>query len=565
MEFRALELNSSSSIWNPERIIETLDLMSRVGYNVLVLHEVPVMEELVWPAKFFGAIAEEGGVHRRYREGYKAFYKYNPRRRPTPYHNLDYMRWIARRARERNIDLYLNNKELYFPDAILEFHPELVKNGCVCPSEPFWVEFTETKYDELFTDFPELTGTVTAPGSGESRLAISSSRCTCELCATQSAQEWYTNIISAMHRAATRHQKKLVVRDFVFDHSAQNDLADAMVALDEDITICLKNTPHDYYPTFPDNARIGDVGAHAEWVEFDALGQYFGWGIAPAIMTADLRNRLAFARSKGVTGILVRIDWEGLQGHSALRSMNALNVYASAMLACDQQTTNRQIYELWSSDYSAVRGDLGPVARQEALQWIEDTLEAAWPITSRTLFARDCVFSDSSYIPVSVEHAFWLGEEKNSLRDWDASKWEVLSPTLDNVQIALEEKRVARTLVAELRERVEVGHTGLNPAWHGDLLRRIRTFERYVQLYEVVATAVFGARYLLATGVEADPAVLTATRNSVARLAELAQELRATESTEPYPSVLLLNPQRVDVVREDVEANLVKAGFGDQS
>jgi hypothetical protein len=558
MQTRALELNSSSSIWNPARIIEVLDLMAKVDYNVLVLHEVPVMEELVWPAKYFG-VEVERGVHRRYREGHRAFYKYNPRRRPTPYHNLDYMRWIARRARERGIDLYLNNKELYFPDALLELRPEIVKNGRVCPSEPLWAEFIETKYDELFSDFPELTGTITAPGSGESRLAISSSRCDCDLCAKMSHSEWYSRIIDGMYRAAKRHGKKLVIRDFVFDRKAQDDLAKAMVDLPQDIVICLKNTPHDYYPTFPDNPRIGAVGEHTEWIEFDALGQYFGWGVSPAIMTEDLRARLEFARGKGADGLLVRIDWEGLQGHSALRSMNALNVYAASLLGAHPTISNADIYRAWNNDVHAVRADLGPSAQEGALAWVQDVLEQAWPITARTLFTRDCVFSDSSYIPVSVDHAFWLAEDKNSLRDWDPTKHDVLAPTAANVRVVLAEKREACERVARLREQVEKGHPGIDPRWHGDLTQRIRTFESYVQLYEVVTTAIFCAKHALVAGADADRELVAAAYRSVEQLAELAKGFRASEPLEFYPVVLLLNPERIDVLREDIEATLEKA------
>ena len=559
MLVRALELNSSSTIWNPERVIATLDLMEEVGYNTLVFHEVPVMEELVWPSKFFGADVAEG-IHRRYREGYKQFYKYNPRRRPTPYHNLDYMRWVARRAAERGIAFYLNNKELYFPDAILELNPHLVKNGCVCPSEPFWEEFTEQKYDELFADFPELTGTITAPGSGESRLAISSSRCTCELCTTQSPTEWYTRIINAMHRAASRHGKHLVVRDFVFDKKAQDELSEAMVTLPGDIAICLKNTPHDYYPTFPDNARIGQVGDHQEWIEFDGLGQYFGWGIVPAIMTADFRRRLDYARGLGAVGTLIRIDWEGLQGHSALKTTNALNVFACAMLSKNPETTNREIYHAWAKHDGVLRPDLGLQAHEDALAWLEETLESAWPINARTLFARDCVFSDSSYIPVSVEHAFWLAEEKNSLRDWDASKNDLLTPTPENVRIALAEKQEAVELVGRLRARVDAGHVAVDPRWLGEFRLRIQTFERYVKLYAAVATALFGTRHALVFGAEADADIVAAAHDGVTRMTAFADELRALEPLGTYPAVLLLNPQRVEVLIEDVVARLAESG-----
>lgn len=553
MEIRALELNSSSSIFNPERILDTLKLLNRADYTTLVLHDVPIMEELIWPATFFGV---EGvtGAHRRYREGFKQFYRYNPRRRPMPYHNLDYMRWIARRAHEHGLTFYLNNKELYFPDAIIEFNPHLVKNGKFCPSEPFWEEFIETKYDELFTDFPELDGTITAPGSGESRLAMSSSRCDCELCAQTSIKDWYLRIIGAMHRAATRHGKHLIIRDFVFDRHDQEQLAEALVDLPEDITICLKNTPHDYYPTFPDNPRIGEVGPHDQWVEFDALGQYFGWGMSPAIMTADMRQRIAYAHSRGAHGVLIRIDWEALQGFSARKSVNAVNIYAMGMLGADVDRPNRDIYARWAEEVGALRQDLGPKALDGALAWIETTLESMWPITMRTLYAHGTVFSDSTYYPVSVEHAYWLAEEKNSLKDWDPEAADRITPGADNVRDLLAEKAQAVAMVRDLEQRVIEGHPGINPAWLGELHARMRLFRRYVEGYEVIAQGIFCARH--ATHMDnPDPELIVIGRNAITGLSRLAEEFRASQEADSYPAMMLLNGDRLDALREDLEGH----------
>ena len=56
-------------------------------------------------------------------------------------------------------------------------------------------------------------------------------------------------------------------------------------------------------------------------------------------------------------------------------------------------------------------------------------LGGSWEITRRACYVQDCVFSDSTNYPVSLDHAFWLAEEKNSLRDWDPAKADALAPT----------------------------------------------------------------------------------------------------------------------------------------
>jgi hypothetical protein len=76
----------------------------------------------------------------------------------------------------------------------------------------------------------------------------------------------------------------------------------------ERIVISLKNTPHDFYPTFPDNARIGDVGNHPQWVEFDTWGQFFGLGVVPSIILDDLSQRFRHSAKSGVSGVIALLD-----------------------------------------------------------------------------------------------------------------------------------------------------------------------------------------------------------------------------------------------------------------
>src|SRR5690606_16184023 len=127
-------------------------------------------------------------------------------------------------AAERGIALYLNNKELSFPDSLLRLLPELTVDGHPCPTAPEWTDYLFAKYDELFTDFPELEGTITAPGTGESKLSIAAGWCPCERCKATDPSDWYRHVIEAMHAAAQEHQKVLVVRDFVFTKSDQDSL-----------------------------------------------------------------------------------------------------------------------------------------------------------------------------------------------------------------------------------------------------------------------------------------------------------------------------------------------------
>ena len=74
---------------------------------------------------------------------------------------------MLEQAKRRGIDVYIENKELYFPDILLEFYPNLVHNGHICATDPFWLEFLRVKYRDFFREFPEVAGIITAPATGE--------------------------------------------------------------------------------------------------------------------------------------------------------------------------------------------------------------------------------------------------------------------------------------------------------------------------------------------------------------------------------------------------------------
>jgi hypothetical protein len=88
--------------------------------------------------------------------------------------------------------------------------------------------------------------------------------------------------------------KRLVVRDFIYTKEEQEQFAEALKVIPQEVVLSLKNTPHDFYPTFPDNPLIGRVGERPQWIEYDVNGQYFGWGVVPSIMFDDIEHRLAY-------------------------------------------------------------------------------------------------------------------------------------------------------------------------------------------------------------------------------------------------------------------------------
>jgi hypothetical protein len=557
---RALEIHSTYA-WDFAWVRKALLFIREHELSALVLHRNDIVDRVVYPGRYFGAEPGRRNIFERYRDIHRQLYKYTPTRRSGHYHRRDYLNRVIELAARDGIEVWLENKELFFPDILLELNPQLTKNGTLCPSEPFWPEFLETKYSELFEDIPGVAGIICAPATGESRLSISANRCTCELCRKMTPAAWYSQLILAMHRPIKRAGKELVIRDFVFDRKAQNELAEALERLPEDVVISLKNTPHDYYPTFPDNPRIGHVGPHRQWLEFDCMAQYFGWGVGPAIMIEDQRARLERGRAAGIEGVLLRTDWESLDGHSAFHTPNMLNLHSGAALGVDLAAPARAIYRRWLIEEGMIEPDTDTAAIDTCADWVERLIGDSWQVVRRALYANDCVFCDSSTFPVSLDHAWWLAEEKNSLKDWMPEKSDALSPAWSNVERLLAEKDEALRIVQTTRAVLDERPGGLRERAYQDLRHRYEVFERYVRGFRAVGRACFLVRHLEGPADPAAPpraeleAMARRELDGLLGLAQAYDEFRR-DLVDSYVVDVLLSSERLRTLHDDLAGRL---------
>lgn len=555
---RGLELHSYYA-WDYEWIIGCLDFMKRERMNTLVLHRNDFVDLIIYPGKYFGCRKEHyRSIFERYSEIFRTLYKYTPTRRSSPYQRRAFLKRVLCEAARRGIQVYIENKELYFPEIILEFHPELVKDGHICATDPFFLEFTRVKFMEFFEEFPECAGIITSLATGESKVSIKSNRCTCERCRSTSREKWFHDVLMAMYEPIHEAGRTLIVRDFVFDSKSQKEIASVMENLPEDVVISLKNTPHDYYPTFPINRRIGDVGAHRQWIEFDAMGQYFGWGVGIADIMEDYRRRFADALEKGAEGFVIRTDWESLDGHTVFRTPNLVNLYSASALSLDVKASAAGIYSHFLECEDYFRKGISREEKDRIVEWFMDLMSRTWPITRRTVFVQDAVFSDSSLMPISYEHAFWLSEEKNSIADWVPEKAGVLSPERECVRRIVDEKREALSLAESALELVMSGNPGLREDRYQDLVDRFRIQLLYVELFSLVTRTLAYARYLKETKEERDGFYLETQKELSACLGELdemeARLRRFFEETSFHPHTIytLLDADRVSCLRENI-------------
>ena len=567
-ELRAIEVHSSYA-WDFRWISKVLDFASRNDLNALVLHRNDVVDQVVFPGMLFGV--EKGAarnIFERYDIAYRKIYKYTPTRRSGPMLRRDYLRRVVECAARLGIAVYLENKELFFPDVLLELFPELTKEGHVCASDPFWADFLETKYTELLEDIPGIAGVITSLGTGESRVSITSNRCVCDLCRNMTTERWYSNLFGAMYKPLASKGKKLIVRDFVFTRKNQEMLASQFSALPADVAIAIKNTPHDYYPTFPVNRLIETLEGRDKWIEFDAMAQYFGWGVGPSAMLDDFRSRFAHAKKHGAKGIILRTDWESLDGHTAFDTPNIVNLYAGAAFATAGDVSDEAICEKWLRETGAFGESAGEIAQREAIAWLSGTLRESWEVIRRGLFVHDCVYNDCSTFPVGYEQALWLTIEKNSLQDWLPEKSGVYEATEENILSIIAEKDEALDRAILLAKKMdECRCSALKPEFIANLREHFSANVLYIRGFRAHATLFAVLRY----GLEKNSLDATlgaanlreALSKAFAEIGAVIEEYRRFFSATAFPHAFyqLLSADKLECFRDDA-LNLAEKKLG---
>ncbi|MGI6726857.1 MAG: hypothetical protein ACOX62_11875 [Christensenellales bacterium] len=482
--FRGLEMHSSR-MWQWNAICTTLAFMNQVGLNALILHQNDIMDELVMPSFYFN---DSDMVWNRW-----------PIRRSKTYANSVYVSRVVDLAKSLGIDVYLEVKEIWYPEGILELQHDLRDTqGVICPSNPFWFSFLEKKTQEVFDTIPGLAGLIVSPATRESKVSIATRTCTCNRCKILADESWYKQYIQAVYEPLRVRGKTLVVRDFSYTIDQQSALIDAVITCSKNIIMAIKNVPHDFWPTFPHNPRIGNVAGLRQWIEFDVWGQYAGMGLFPCGLAEDLQTRIQFCYQHGAEGIICRTDWEICNDASTFNSFNMLNLFAGAMLSMDPYMDLNQVYQAWTRYglLSSLHGEseaLEPVVPSHPDAWIKlrDFMRESWKILEKTLYVRGNVFQLSSKIQYTIDDIFYTMTKHHSKSNWDKKDENSLALTPNNIRIILNEKKEALQRVKQLSSLLSPCTLGLPEAFVKEIEDLLKLYELYVEQFYHAAHVTF--------------------------------------------------------------------------
>jgi hypothetical protein len=546
-KYRALEFHSAR-MWQWAQVEQSLEFMDKFKLNALIFHQNDIVEHLVFPQAFF---PEE------------LMWKRWPVRMHSIYQNRHYIDKVVREAAARGIGFYVEIKEIWFVDPLLELVPGLRNaDGSICAGHPFWWEFLDLKLRELLKAVPDLAGVIVSPGTRESKVSISTNTCTCARCQATDPTDWYANLLGAMHRPLAEHGKSLAVRDFSYSADQQSRMLDAARRVSGDIIISLKNTPHDYYPTFPDNPRIGHTGGLRQWIEYDTWGQFFGLGVYPVSVIEDMQRRMRHALASGAEGIALRTDWEVITDAGAFNSPNILNVLGGAMLACDVDADLDAVYDAWARHglYSPLReasvmSPLRVPTHPQAARRLRDFMRRAWTVMEQSAYVRGHLFHEDGQYCDTVDRSLDMLVRIHGRDDWEPGASRLLDPTPANLELIFAEKAAATREAAGLIELLRAEDLGLGEAMARDMNDMLRLYEVYARGFELCARAVF-----LVLRAEARPGddTVAAARATAQPLVDFGIEVRAMLEGTSYPHYLYwtLDTTRTDTLARDVQRRL---------
>lgn len=481
-ELRGLEIHNSR-MWRWSAVERALDFMSQTGLNALIFHQNDIIDNLVFPKNYFTQ---------------DMMYKRWPLRRSTIVSSQLYIRQVVRKAKSLGIGFYLEVKELWYPDQLLELFPGLrTAEGIVCPTDPFWFEFLETKIRELLDVLPDLAGIIMSPATRESKVSISTNPCKCDRCKQSDNGQWYRQLLQAMFTPLSEQNKNLVVRDFTYTVDEQSAVVDAAASVSDNIIVALKNVPHDFWPTFPHNAKIGQTNGLRQWVEFDVWGQYCGLGAFPCSLVEDLQDRIRHCREQGVTGVWFRTDWELMNESSVFNSLNMVNLYGGALLSADPDLDLDKVYQLWvqgglhTSMYpeSTYRDAVVPTAL-DAGERLMRFMKASWAVIEKTLYTRGHVFQYSSKISPTLQDLFYVVTSYHTREQWEPGASERITLTDDNIQAVITEKQTAVDEVRHLRDILQPETLGVPQSFIEEIDTMLNLYCYYVDnFYHFVRTS----------------------------------------------------------------------------
>lgn len=372
---------------------------------------------------------------------------------------------------------------------IREFNTK-IRNLHIDPSSEGGKQFWQERLGAVrkaFKSVPSLSGGVMSYGSTPTEIWQ----------VTSEDSFWNSKSMADRVRFTTSQFKNVIVDElgkdlFVRDFQHAPSQFEALIGGLKDfngITMHSKDVPQDWQLFYPNSASIGAYGLTPQVVEMDLGSEYWGQSMIPVSQVEYLKRRLDYDRSKGIVGVVARIDRDQF---SSLGTPSELNLFAFSRYLRDGNAQPDRIYQDWNRERYSLA--IGSQASKTLTNIYRQTFEQ-----SKLMFYTLGFWApkDQSYIPAKSNQIDSCIVSKSSAI-WDPStkalERELISPSESVVNKIIKQRSEAVRIAESNLKELQTIRKALKVGDYDDLHRRLELSVDLAKVWKLMAKAYWTMR-----------------------------------------------------------------------
>lgn len=200
--------------------------------------------------------------------------------------------------------------------------------------------YLEDRYERLLKAVPNTAGFVLT--FHESRNKIFRNR---EVLSSHPVPERIYGLTKLIYDVAARHNKQLILRNFLYEPLEREYFSQAQARLPDDLIVMSKTTFHEFDPFYPPDAMHGKVGRKRQIIEID-LGVEKAWSYQGAHAQVEYIQRyVRRARDRKLAGMVgrARLFWD-----KPFETSHEINLYAFSRFMQNPNLTVHEVASEWA-------------------------------------------------------------------------------------------------------------------------------------------------------------------------------------------------------------------------
>jgi len=389
------------------------------------------------------------------------------------------LRDLAHRAHELDLRVWIWIHELEY-----DIPDRYVENDIVYPDRPGFWDWLHSKYEKLFSDYPEFDGIMLTFHETKHKIFRED-----DVQSALSMPERFAKMINTINQACAEHDKDFVVRSFLYEPRELEWFSEGLKKVHERVMLQSKCVPHDWQPFYPHNPMIGKFPDRKLIVEFDCSSEFTGKNRIPYTSPEYFEYRWRYDLAQpGVVGYNARLDHGG---YDALFTPNEINIYTLYRLTENPDVCAKDIWRDWTQKRYGI----------QASPWVAKALRASFDIINKSFFVLEFWITNHSKVPS-------FGYADGHLSSRTIAKWKpnkpryaelekrLNHPDAELLERILAEKDEAISLADETLFYLSQARPHLSGEQYDDLFWRLNLLRRVADIWKLHAEAFFGYKIL---------------------------------------------------------------------